>query len=607
LIANTPGAQPSPRTADALLRLVPPDAAVVLTVEGLRDHAATFLKSPLAADVMRLPAVRTWLESEKYLQFERARARIETLLGANLTAVRDELFGDAVVLALRLPPEAPADNRQARGMLLLKARDLVLLERLIRVINTIQQENGELAGVAKRERNGVTYYIREFAAAANRPSEWYVVYPDGTFGFSNSEGLIESVIERNNPSRADSDVAKVGVKIEPGLGDLPKLKAVASRLPQPAVARLFVDPRHFERLLAAAPRPSKPSDARIMGLLERYIAAADYAGAALTWNNEEIVLRTVEMLNPSLLDPWLRRWAGDGRRLDPGLARVPPTALAVASGHIHALAILDALAQIVPDEDQPKLANFETMLTGLLLGQDLRENVLPRVGPGIFAYFDTPSDSEEPPGAPVAKLSADGRWPFPLVLALSVDNVPKRGASVSPAAALDNALRTVLAMTAMDEKRAQGRSRVTSRDAAGTAVMTLDPPIPFAYAIDRSGGRLVLGTSPDGVARYLASSSDPKAGERFRRLQSDASADAATFVCVDFDALNRLARKHRDRLVQSLAARQKRPVDEVDRDLAQVLALAKLFRAGFVTSRFDPDATSVHRSVGLIRHDHDSK
>jgi hypothetical protein len=112
-----------------------------------------------------------------------------------------------------------------------------------------------------------------------------------------------------------------------------------------------------------------------------------------------------------------------------------------------------------------------------------------------------------------------------------------------------------------------------------------------------------MSTSPGAVARYLASSSDPKAGERFHQLQATAFGDAETFICLDLDALNQLAGKQRNRLVETLAARQKRPAADVASDLAQVLALARLFRAGFVTSRFDADATAVHRGVGLIRHD----
>jgi len=175
------------------------------------------------------------------------------------------------------------------------------------------------------------------------------------------------------------------------------------------------------------------------------------------------------------------------------------------------------------------------------------------------------------------------------------------------AAALENALRTVLALTAMDEKRNGGRSRIRTRVVAGTTVTTLDYPIRFAYAVDGAGSRLVVGTSADSVARYLEGSSDPKAGERFRRLQAAAFPGDETFFCVDLDALNKLAGRHRSRLVQSLAARKQRPATDVDRDLTQVLALARLFEAAFVTSRFEPDATTVQRRVGLILHDQDGK
>ena len=71
------------RPADALLRLVPPDAAVVLTVEGLRDRIRAFTSSRLATDLRQLPAVKAWFDSEKYRQFEKSRAQIEALLGAN--------------------------------------------------------------------------------------------------------------------------------------------------------------------------------------------------------------------------------------------------------------------------------------------------------------------------------------------------------------------------------------------------------------------------------------------------------------------------------------------------------------------------------------------
>jgi hypothetical protein len=609
------------------LQFVPPDAAVVVTVEGLRETAREFTASRLAAELWQLPSAKAWLDSAKYQQFVQSRAQIEALLGASLTDVRDELLGDAVVLALRLPPEAPADPSQARGLLLFQARDQALLERLIRVINRAQKDNGELAQVAERHRAGTTYYVREFLPATGHPAEWYVSFPDGTFAFSNSETMLHGVIDRKGLDRAAPNftppagagaVKDAGPKISPGLGQLPKLKAVDGRLPRPALARLFIDPRQIQRLLAAAPPPKKPGEPRVMPMLERYLNAVEYAGAALIWSKGAIVVQTVETLDPTKVDPWLRRWAADTRRRDPILRRVPSTALAIASLHVDALALYDAVYQLVPEEEEQKLGNIDTALSGLLLGQDLRTQILPHLGPGILAYLDAPPETPTTDaGGRAAPVGGSG-WLFPLVVVASLGaDEPKppshpgartgeTGAPATPpvavARALENALRTLLAVTAMDEKRNQGRSRIVTREVAGTTVTSLDFPIPFAYAVDARGSRLVLGTSVESVARYLESASDPKAGERFHRLQAAAFPNDETFCCVDLGEFSRLAGRHRDRIVQTLAARKQRPVSDVDRDLAQMLALARLFEDVFITSRIDPDATVVQRSVGLILH-----
>ena len=182
---------------------------------------------------------------------------------------------------------------------------------------------------------------------------------------------------------------------------------------------------------------------------------------------------------------------------------------------------------------------------------------------------------------------------------------PRRGGlpAVAVSDALENALRTLLSLLAMDEKRGQGRAGIATVEAAGASVTTLSTPIPFAYAIDRTGGRLVLGTSAAAVARYLESASDPEAGARFRELQAAAFPGFATFVCIDLEALTRLGGRYRARLARNLAARQARPAAEVEGDLEHVLALAGLFRAAFVASRIEPDATAIHRTLGVILKD----
>ena len=214
--------------------------------------------------------------------------------------------------------KAQADSSQARGLLLFQARDHALLERLIDVVNAAQKDGGELARVADRQRAGTTYHVREFPVVAGRLPEWYIAYADGTFAFSNSESLIQAVIDRKSQLQAAEHApSTAGSKSDGGLGDLPRFKEVQQRLPETALARLFVDPRAIERLMAASPRPAKPTDANILALTERYAASVRYAGAALVWGDRSIVVHTVETLDPSKVDPWLVRWAGDTRTTDP--------------------------------------------------------------------------------------------------------------------------------------------------------------------------------------------------------------------------------------------------------------------------------------------------
>ena len=133
--------------ADTLLRLVPPDASVVVTVEGLRDRLRDIGASRLISDLRRLPPVNSWLDSEKYRHLQRSCEQVEAVLGVKLAEIRDQVLGDAVVLVLRLPPGDPPDHSQARGLLLLRARDPVLLNRLISAFNAAQRDSGELKRV----------------------------------------------------------------------------------------------------------------------------------------------------------------------------------------------------------------------------------------------------------------------------------------------------------------------------------------------------------------------------------------------------------------------------------------------------------------------------
>ena len=130
---------------------------------------------------------------------------------------------------------------------------------------------------------------------------------------------------------------------------------------------------------------------------------------------------------------------------------------------------------------------------------------------------------------------------------------------------------------------------------------TLDPPIAFAYAVDRIRGRLVLNAI---AGRRCTLPRACRRPERWIELgpHSDRGVCRATsFACVDFDALG-LSWLATATGSSMLATRQNRPIADVDRDLAhRWLSLAS--SRGFITSRIDADATAVQRRIGLLSHE----
>jgi hypothetical protein len=161
---------------------------------------------------------------------------------------------------------------------------------------------------------------------------------------------------------------------------------------------------------------------------------------------------------------------------------------------------------------------------------------------------------------------------------------------------MENALRATLAALALDQKRVPATARLTTKD----GVTALDVPYPFAFAIDRQGRRLIVGSSADSIAGYLHAGASPNAGERFRAIRAAGYPDCDSFAAADLPALGALAERHKDRLVASLARRGGRKPGDVARDLDQLLIAARLFDAAFVAARFDEAASILEHRLGLL-------
>jgi hypothetical protein len=553
--------------ADPLFRLVPADAAALLAVEDLRLRSHEFFESPAAKALFQLPAFRAWISSGRFARFEAARQKIERALGEKAATLRDELLGDAVVLALRVPPGGRPED--ASGLLLVRVRNRALLDRLIHGINDAEQRSGELISLTESAHAGVSYWTRQFRAASRKPAEHFTVLGDNTFAWSNSRELIEGVIDR----RAGGT---------PSLADFPRFQQVRGRLPGNAAASLFVAPRFLAQVLSASSRRAEPARDRAAELIGRYLGAMEYLGAALVWR-EGLVVQTEEVLDPIRLDPWVRSWAARTGQIAPALRRAPPGALAMASVHVDWGAMLTAFRSLVPESEQPRIENLIVALDGILLGRDLGMEILPHLGPGALAYVEAPENdvnADTPQDHKLAKVVVIGH-----------DNSP------GLTAAVENALRTYLAFYAADVQHARGRLTLESRDVGGRKVTSLAPATPLAFAVDSD--RITLGNSAAAVARAITQSANPTEGP-LDQLRSARFPQAGSFACVNLVRLHDYVLERRASLAARLADGNKRPIDDAQRDVDEALALMALFREAYFTVDMESDASAVHRSFGLI-------
>jgi hypothetical protein len=576
-----------PRASRELLRLVPPQASVILTVDDLRGQVKELMASRLIADLQAVPVVKAWFDSDKYRELDNSRDQIEEALQVSLTEVRDKILGDAVVFALDLPPEAVTDPSKAQGLLAVKASDPALVSTLIDRLNTIQKQNGEVSDIEERSHRGQTYLVRKFPEGSSRRMDVSVMFPDGTLAISNSVPLIQGVIDAKGGKAADPAAAGADGSAAA------RFLAVQQRLPGRAAARLYVAAGAVSRLLQNAPGPRSAGQAAVIG----HLSALESAGAALVVRDDRIALQVAEVFPKA---GFQAAAGGVNASASPRMDHFPSTTLAAGSLQVDFPALYKALAQLVPEQDRPRLEGIEAVLRGILLGQDLRSRILPALGPRVTAFVEAPADWKKAV-EPGPATFPGGNIPFPIVLVVDLKEPAGEGEGKIPVtAALDNALSTLLAVITLDERHQQGRFRVASRESHGMTIKTLEPAVPFAFTVDANGRRLIVGNSPGVVERFIAAPEQGKASARWHQLAARAFPDAQSFLCLDLAAVQAMIRGHRDGIADVITRRENRPREDVLRDLENVAALAGVFDAAFWSGRTDPPSATAFHTLGLI-------
>jgi hypothetical protein len=470
--------------ARTLLRLVPDQMGVCLLVEDGRGHAATFLASPFVKRFTASRFGKELLGTPEVVKLKTVDDFLQANLGISAAALRDEILGDAVVLAFR--PGPPDHPEQDSGIFFLSAREPQLLARLLERITKLQKDSGELREVHERTHRG-----RSYVQAVGKNETTYYVLAGPTLAASSDEKLLQAVIDRLDPPDRESIYEK-------------RFKSLRA---DSRLVSLWIDPRPFTPLLRQQAGSAKGAQLAAFNAFMQYWNAIDCVGLFVTHGENLELTFAVEGRQadlPAAAAGWFTGVATEEGDLS---RRWPSDAFLMLNGRIDLARTLDCFGQFLDAPTRQALRVSVDQKVGTVLGRDSLADVVPAVGPEWGLCLAPP-----PKGGTA--------W-YPEVLAAV--QVSRNAAQPNPELVILNALNSWAALAVYAHNLGKpGSMSLRSISYQGSEIKYLDddkefpPGVQPAFACrDRY---LVLGSSPKAVERFATGAVAPAASRPFFRL-----------------------------------------------------------------------------------------
>lgn len=462
----------SPR--DEALRVAPPDAALVLVVQGAREHAAAVAKSPFA-EWFPTSALGKQLSLAAHVrQFREASGPLFDALGVTPDDLVNDVFGEAVVFAYT--PAPAGDPKGERAVVLVRPRKRETLAKLVARLNELQTGN-DVKAVARREYGGGAYYERR---KTDGGAEFYC-FCGPVFAFSVVEADVKAVIDRDRDAARDAPPAHAARLSKLGVTD--------------AAAVLLVNPRPLDAEVRAKVAAAKPDE---KPFLDRFGEAWSALDAAAVYVAVGAGLEAGVALDfrPADLSPTARAWL-TGARSPPALAaEIPDDALFTIAARFHAGETVAAVRSLLPEKGRKSLDAALDDTLGAVVGRGRLPLVLDALGPDWAAWAEPPA----------------GAGFLPVVVgAVRVKAVGPRGKEA--ARAIERAVSFGFQAAQVAYNATHADQIETAETPDGDAVVTslvndaaFPPGVRPSFAF--KGGYLVASSSPDGVQRFRPPTAD---------------------------------------------------------------------------------------------------
>jgi hypothetical protein len=477
----------------------------------LAETVRQFRDSPLFGRIQQSPLARQWLAGKEFAKLDRLRAGLEQLTATPLPKLLHDLFGEAVVLAIYLP-----ETGEPAGVLLTHVAEPAVVDR---VLSALQRAEPQRETVTLTHA-GQTYFRQTRPASGERAAEvLYFVRLERILALTDKEPLIRRILERRQHP-------------ETTLPESAAFQTARDSLTDEPAAWAYLNPRAWDRVWqqadAAPPLP--------FGIWQR--CRGVIAGLHV---QEGAVLELLVQYEPGTAAGTAATEAGSlGQQF---LENVPQSAVMALALNVPPALLGQALQKAVAQKNRADFEKFRRVLRGLLLGQDLFDEVLPALGASWGGYVLL---EPEP---------ATGRFPATGVLEFSFAAGEPDAGPATVHAALENALRFAWNLWATIHN---------SRPRGGLAVVRTqsDADRPLRW-IDRLGGfqptfaltrdQLILATSPEVLLKEPAREPrlvEDRAFQQWRTHWFDAEPQLAF---VNLQRLRWFVDEHQEDLVRQMS------------------------------------------------------
>ncbi|QDU60495.1 hypothetical protein Pan216_13360 [Planctomycetes bacterium Pan216] len=216
---------------DKVLALVPSDVDALLIADGIADEYADLRQSAWWKNAEKLPIVQQALQSKPARNVRWMTAMMPAFLGVTLEQLRDDVLGEAAVLALW-----KRDQKDPIGALIARASDAELLAKLIDTLSA-ERPGREVDQRAFRGQD----YVETREANGKKA---YLFQRDDIGVIAGDEEAVRKIID----TMLDGH----------GFGTSSIRARLRRALPEQAFLRLYVNPRSLDHALDEAPPSNDP-------------------------------------------------------------------------------------------------------------------------------------------------------------------------------------------------------------------------------------------------------------------------------------------------------------------------------------------------------------